>query len=751
MNFIRNLPIKRKLMLVVLSTCGVILLLACAALFAFQIYIFKQSSVRDLSALTEVVAANSAGAVAFGDKKAAEEILAALKARSQVVSASIRLADGRNFTGFGPAAERDHGAPGAQRGTRLEGQELVVVRDITLERERLGSLYVRANFHAMYNDLVRLYTTILALVLGVSLVLAVLVSNRLQRFISEPILRLAETAGVVAEKHDYSVRARENSGAELGLFIKAFNQMLAQIETQNAAIRESESRYRLLFQKSPMPKWVYDAGTLAFLAVNDAAVDTYGYSESEFLARTVEEIHSPEDLPRLGEEVAKSHSRLMRSNGWKHRRKDGSLIDVEMTSHPIVYRDRPAQLVLAIDVTERKHAETEKAGLEAQLRQAQKMEAIGTLAGGIAHDFNNILGAIVGYTELAKADAAGNEQVLQYVEEVSRASKRATDLVRQILSFSRQDEQERQPIQLRPVIKEALKLLRASLPASIEVRSDLDPAAPTVLADATQIHQIVMNLGTNAWHAMLERPAGVLGVRLVVCDVDAEFAKLHPELRVGRYVRLSVSDNGHGMDADTLCHIFEPFFTTKAPGKGTGLGLAVVHGIMKSHDGALTVYSQPGEGTTFHLYFPALENASSETESQVRPVPRGQGERILFVDDETPLARWGKETLERLGYHVTPHTNVLEAIAAVREQPGNFDLVVTDLTMPVMNGLNLSRRLLEIRPDLPIILTTGYSASLTEESVRKLGIRELLFKPNSAQTLGEAIYRILSPQRTDNL
>ncbi|HXT40925.1 MAG TPA: ATP-binding protein, partial [Candidatus Angelobacter sp.] len=663
------------------------------------------------------------------------------KSRPDVVSAGIRLADGRDFALSGPVTKLPAGEP--LPNARFEGQELVVARSITLDREHLGTLYVRANFQATYRDLVQLYTSVLVAVLGLSLALAALVSTRLQRLISGPILRLAETARVIAEKNDYSVRASDTCGGELGLFTKAFNQMLAQIESQNAAIRESEARYRLLFQSSPMPKWVHDVETLAFLAVNDAAVETYGYSEAEFLSKTIAEIHRPEDLSRLRDEIVKPHSELARSSGWKHQRKDGVMMDVEITSHPIVFRDRPAQLVLAIDVTERNRSEAEKARLEAQLRQAQKMEAIGTLAGGIAHDFNNILGAIVGYTELVKTDAAGNEQVLQHMEEVSRASKRATDLVRQILSFSRQDEQERQPVQLRPIIKEALKLLRATLPSSIEIRSDLDPAAPTVLADPTQIHQIMMNLGTNAWHAMLERP-GTLHAKLVACDVDADFAKLHAELRVGSYVRLSVSDTGHGMDSATLGRIFEPFFTTKAPGKGTGLGLAMVHGIMKGHDGAITVYSQPGEGTTFHLYFPALQSASADTESLARPIPRGHGEHVLFVDDEAPLARWGRETLERLGYRVTTHTNALEAIAAVRGEPGQFDLVVTDLTMPVMNGLNLGRRLLEIRSGLPIVLTTGYSATLTEESVRKLGIRELLFKPNTAQTLGEAIDRVLA-------
>jgi len=389
------------------------------------------------------------------------------------------------------------------------------------------------------------------------------------------------------------------------------------------------------------------------------------------------------------------------------------------------------------------HDITERKQLEGQLQQAQKMEAIGQLAGGIAHDFNNILGAIIGYTELAKQDADGNEAVLQSLEAVGTASQRATGLVRQILAFSRQEDQERKPIQLVQVISEALKLLRATLPSAIEVRTTLDETASLVLADATQIHQIVMNLATNASHAMKDSP-GVLDVKLTGIDVDANFARTQMDLRPGRYVRLSVSDTGHGMDRTTLDRIFEPFFTTKPPGKGSGMGLSTVLGITKSHHGAIIVYSQPGEGTAFHLYFPALDDVTEEVELHSGAVPRGHGERILFVDDEEPLAQWGQNALERLGYDVTSRTDVLEAIAMMGEQPGRFDLVVTDMSMPVMNGVTLSQRLLQIRADLPIILTTGYVASMTEASVREFGIRGLLVKPNTIQSLAEAVHRVLT-------
>ena len=386
---------------------------------------------------------------------------------------------------------------------------------------------------------------------------------------------------------------------------------------------------------------------------------------------------------------------------------------------------------------------TERRKLEAQFRQAQKMESIGMLAGGIAHDFNNILSAIMGNLYLAKLEAAEQPALLEPLDNISQAAKRAGDLVNQILTFSRQNKQERDPLKLNHVVIEALKLLRASVPATIRIQTDLTQT-PTVLANATAIHQVIMNLGTNAWHAMRESP-GILKVEMDVIEVDVDFAGAHPGLHRGGYVRLRVSDTGHGMDAATLERIYDPFFTTKPVGEGTGLGLAVVLGIMQSHDGAITVYSEPGHGTTFHLYFPVFETDAPPAESSSRPIPQGQGEHILFVDDEAALVKVGQKMLERLGYKVTSKTNVLEAIAAVRDQPEAFHLVVTDLTMPGLDGIKLGTQLLQLQPRLGILLSTGYSGVITEEDVRELGFRGLLIKPTTARALGEAVHRALHP------
>jgi PAS domain S-box-containing protein len=384
---------------------------------------------------------------------------------------------------------------------------------------------------------------------------------------------------------------------------------------------------------------------------------------------------------------------------------------------------------------------TEGRKMELKLRQAQKMESIGQLAGGIAHDFNNILSAIVGNIYLLKLDAADNPAILEKLEHISLATRRAADLVNQILTFSRQGKQEREPISLNDVVLEALKLLRASVPASIRIQTELTKT-PTVLANATAVHQVIMNLGTNAWQAMGDQ-AGELKVEMMVLEVDVDFVKTHPELHPGSYVQLSVSDTGTGMDRATLDHIFEPFFTTKAIGEGTGLGLAVVHGIMKSHDGSISVYSEPGKGTVFHLYFPVFEAEAVVREAETNPIPRGQEEQILFVDDEEVLANLGKKMLERLGYQVTVKTSALEAIAAVRDQPERFDLVITDLTMPVMNGAKLGSELLQLQPGLPIIITTGYTGVMTTGKAREAGFQEVLTKPITARALGEAVRRVL--------
>ena len=389
-----------------------------------------------------------------------------------------------------------------------------------------------------------------------------------------------------------------------------------------------------------------------------------------------------------------------------------------------------------------KELEEEKLNAEAQLQQAQKMEAIGTLAGGIAHDFNNILGAIMGYSELIKMKLPEESDLISDLDQVIRAGERARDLVRQILTVARQQRQEQRPVQIRYIIREALNLLKATLPSTIEIREDLAKDAGIVNADPTQVHQVIMNLCTNAGHAMQE-DGGVLTVELANVEIDDLSASRHLDLDAGSYLRLTVSDTGYGMTSEIMERIFDPYYTTKDTGEGTGLGLSVAQGIVKANGGTITVYSEPGIGTTFHVYLPVIQEAErAEKEESEAPLPTGN-ERILFIDDEQVLVEIGSQMLERLGYEVVTKRSSVQALELFRAEPDRFDLVITDMTMPEMTGDKLARELMKIRPDIPIILCTGYSKRISEEKAKEMGIRAFLMKPILRRTIAETIREAL--------
>ena len=509
-----------------------------------------------------------------------------------------------------------------------------------------------------------------------------------------------------------------------------------------AALRESEVQFRQVLENIRGVFWMVDTEHNRLLYVSPNYEAVWGRTCASLHANPgnwLESIH-PEDRERVRQAAITKQTRGDYDETYRITRPDGAVRWIRDRAFPI--RDQAGAVYRVVGTAE---DITEYRTLEEQFRQAQKMEAIGTLAGGVAHDFNNMLAAINGYAELALVSLKDNPDVREHLRAVLQAGSRATDLVRQILAFSRQHQPQRRPIQLRPVVAESLKLLRAAIPSTIEFDTTLAADAPTVLADATQIHQVLMNLGTNAWHATNDR-TGRLQVKLEKCVVDAALAAVQPRLRPGIYTRVSVSDTGCGMDQATRRRIFEPFFTTKPPGEGTGLGLAVVHGIMDSHDGAVTVHSQPDAGTEFRLYFPAHAGDATALAAEEGPVPRGHGERILFVDDEELLVRLAQNTLAGLGYEVEVATHPEAALAKLRADPQRFALVLTDQTMPGMTGLLLASQVGQIRPGLPIILMTGYSASLTSERAEAAGVRQLLFKPTSLSSLGAAVHAALSSE-----
>jgi PAS domain S-box-containing protein len=387
------------------------------------------------------------------------------------------------------------------------------------------------------------------------------------------------------------------------------------------------------------------------------------------------------------------------------------------------------------DITERRQAEQ-------KIRQMQKMEALGTLAGGIAHDFNNILMPITINAEMALMDV--KQGVLpspSYMQLVKEAATRGQALVKQIITFSRQKEQPRQPVDINPVIKEALEFLRASIPKNIEIRSSIGVEPAVVLADPTQIHQVLMNLCSNAAFAMRGK-GGILQVSLIRFQLDSEEATRQADLKPASYLRLTVADTGHGMDPEVRNRAFDPFFTTKKPGEGTGMGLAVVHGIVKNHEGGITLESEVGKGTTVHVFLPWAQADGPRPDVSAEPIPTGK-ERILLIDDEEIQVRTLQHMLERLGYRVIAKTRAPEALETFRTQPDAFDLLITDQTMPELSGANLAREVLQIRPDMPVILYTGYSETLDEEEARSIGIRDFALKPLTVRDMAERIRRAL--------
>ena len=510
------------------------------------------------------------------------------------------------------------------------------------------------------------------------------------------------------------------------------------------ALQESEKRFRQIFQTSPESIILTRLDDGLIVDINESHTSITGYTREEVIGKTALESGIWQDE----HERDKLITPLRESGFFKNKeitflRKNGDMGTVLSSGRIFYLENVPHILTISRDVTEQKREQKEKEKLQARLQQAQKMEAIGTLAGGIAHDFNNILQGILGYTELAGLKYKNGKDIAKELEVLTQAGNRAADLVQNILSFSRQTEPERKPLDLGQVIKEALKLIRASLPATIEIRMNIPGAPDKVWADYTEMHQVLMNLCTNAAHAM-EESGGILEVILEQAEIDDRSASMDPALTPGLYQRITVSDTGHGMDREVQSRIFDPFFTTKEQGKGTGMGMSVVHGIIKSHGGAITVYSEPGQGSTFHIFIPVMTSGSTECPQASQPADLAAGEEhILFVDDEKHIVDFASEILKALGYTVTGCNSSLEALELFSRDPSRFDLVITDQTMPRMTGVNLAGELTRLRPDIPIILCTGFSAALTPEKLKWSGVRELIMKPILVGQLAKTIRDVL--------
>ena len=485
----------------------------------------------------------------------------------------------------------------------------------------------------------------------------------------------------------------------------------------------------------------------AILWVNAAFTNLTGYTAEEATGQNLK-------LLEFGTHDAAFYKNLWDTIGagrvWRgevvNRRKDGTLYTEDMTITPVRTDGEITHFIgIKQDISARKQ-------LEDQLHLAQKMDALGTLAGGVAHDFNNILGAIIGNVDLAAQDVGPAHPAVESLDEIRKASHRAKELVQRILTFSRQQPQSLRVIALRPAVEETVKLLRASLPASVDLVATFADDTPLVIANPMQIEQVLLNLCTNAWQA-LKGAVGRIDIRLDGVELDAEAARAQGNLSPGRWARLAVADTGCGMDAATRERIFEPFFTTKPPGQGTGLGLSVVHGIVNTHGGAITVDSHPGKGTTFNLYFPAATApAESVAVEAATPVLRHatRVQEVLYLDDEEALVFMVTRALERVGYRVSGYTQAEAALAAVRARPDQFDVVVTDLNMPGISGLDVARELARLAPDLPVVLASGYITDDLRAQAPLAGVRRLIYKPNTVEELCAAVRDVVGePDRPE--
>ena len=547
----------------------------------------------------------------------------------------------------------------------------------------------------------------------------------------------AEKKNVTACNRDLEKRVEERT-TQIVDVNKALRQEVEDRKEAEAAARESEQRFRCLSENSP--EIIYTlANDGSFSYVNPAWEVILGHKANEVLGKFFIDFVRKKDAKKYVR-----HFKQIRDNKNTITNMVGPLIHKDGSSRIFNLSGAPnidssghviGMVGLLKDITEHQT-------LQAKLIQAQKMEALGTLAGGVAHDFNNILLAIMGYSELGVIDADDSTIVKKDLNEVLKACQRAKGLVQQILTFSRQTEEKLEPADIKPVVKEALKLLRASLPATIDIRLNFNLDAAMVQSNLTQIHQLLMNLCTNGAHA-IGNEGGTITVSLDKVSVDHPTDMSYTDLQPGSYIRLSVCDTGHGMAPHVLEKIFDPYFTTKEKGKGTGLGLAVVHGIVKRHKGHLSVESEPEKGTTFFIHFPIFEEIVRADEKNVADSFPGGNECILFVDDEKDVVEIGERMLTHLGYEVIAKSDSIEVLDLFRSQSDRFDLVITDMTMPKLTGDKLAEEMLRIRNDIPIILYTGYTENFSKEQAHKIGIKEFGMKPFEMRDLAETTRRVL--------
>ena len=562
-----------------------------------------------------------------------------------------------------------------------------------------------------------------------------LVGSASPAWLGVPLKTPDATIGVLVVQHYQDENAFDQRDLE---FLDSAGAHIAlAIERMRAeeSVRKSEAMFRLLFSNTPLPMWVFDTETLSFLQVNEAATKQYGFSEEEFRNMTFRDIRPDANEPSFQAHVEEWRQPGRHQGHWQHTRKEGKPFEVDVISHLFEHAGRNVRLVVAQDVTERQ-------ALEGQLRQAQKMEAIGRLAGGVAHDFNNLLMVIKGHTELLLNTLPPNETVTRKIEQIDRSADRATALTRQLLAFSRMQVLQPRAMNLNSVVDDMSKLIPRLIGEDIELVVKTSSDVGTIRADASQMEQVIMNLAVNSRDAMPK--GGQFTIETSNVELDNLYRAAHPVVQPGKYVLLAVSDTGTGMDAETKAHIFEPFFTTKEQGKGTGLGLATVYGVVKQSGGFIWVYSELGKGTTFKIYLPRVDEPAASIPVIHIPASLARGtETVLLAEDEQDVREVAREFLESAGYTVIEVAGGEAALEASAAHSGPIDLLITDMVMPGMSGQELARQMRKLREGIRVIYMSGYSEHAAGEAAKCDGAAVVLTKPFSRSTLLRTVRDIL--------
>ena len=775
----RNLPLKERLILICILTTGSTLFLASIIFIATELVSIRRTMVRDMTGVGETIATNVRSALAFGDRKSAEEVLGTLSAISGIRLATVYDRVGNLFAGY----RRDGGLPayeavpvsGKRYGFRLGYLDLYI--PVVLDGETIGKVHMRSDVKPFYSRIVR-YGITLLVIMAFSLLMSYLIFSRLQRSVTGPILDLERLMRTISGKKDYSVRAKVHGTDEIGYLAEGFNEMVATIETREkeledyrknlenlveirtVALREtnrrlqgelaerkrvedalikSERLYRTIFETTDNANVIMNDG-ITISMVNTAFEKLTGWTREEVEGRkrwteffTGE---TPEKMKQYRE--AKRIDRGSVPTGYETRFVDrnGSFHDAFLTTGVVPGSDQTVASVL--DLTEHKL-------LEKQLRQSQKMEAIGQLAGGVAHDFNNILTAVIGYASLLRMKMGDDDPMKSYVDQVLSSAERATHLTQGLLAFSRKQVIDPRPVDLNGSIRNVERLLTRLMGEDIELIISYDPEAITILADSGQIGQILMNLATNARDSMADGGSFSIRTERVVIEEAAVMRHLYE--KPGRYALISVSDTGGGMDKETAEHIFEPFFTTKEVGKGTGLGLSIVYGIVKQHGGYINVYSEPGLGTTFRIYFPLIKSHLSGERKEEPRKPAGGSETLLLAEDDPASRALIREVLEGFGYRVVESVDGDDAIEKFTREEKQISLVILDVVMPKKNGKIVYDALKGMNPDIKALFISGYTADV----IHKRGIFEedieFLTKPVSPFDLAIKVRNILDSEK----